>query len=121
MDSLRMDSLSEKLLGHERRNAELIKYFTERQINLSEPRSIELHFWAWGQPNSVRLAHSLYGREFMLLMLGPARLEDDPDRWNIEAGTRLSIVDVVDKNFTGGLVDLAAKFDAEYDGWGTTV
>ena len=115
-----MDSLSKKV-GHKQRNMELLKAFIEKKVNLDEPRSIDLHFWAWGQPNSVQLAHELYQKGLLILNLSPAYIDSDPERWNIEAGTKLSIAKVVDEVFTGELVDLAARFDANYDGWGTSV
>ena len=110
-----------KLLGHVQRNLALVKVFSEKQFDLNEPRSVELHFWSWNHPNSVRLAHELYKKGFMLLLLKPAFLEQDPDRWNIEAGTRASIYKVVSEEFTASLVDLAQSLQSDYDGWGTSV
>lgn len=111
-----------KLNGHAERNKKLIEVFRSKNVDLDESRSIDLHFWAWGQPSSVRLAHELYKRGFMVLMLGPARSQDqDPDLWNIQAGTVAMISHVVTDEFTAMLTDLAAQFDADYDGWGTAV
>jgi regulator of RNase E activity RraB len=112
-----------KLNGHAERNKKLIEVFRSKNVDLNQSRSIDLHFWAWGQQNSVRLPHELYKRGFMVLMLGPARSQDqdDPDLWNVEAGTGATISHVVTEEFTATLTDLAAQFDAEYDGWGTAV
>ncbi len=57
----------------------------------------------------------------MVLLLKPALLDNDAERWNIEAGTRMSIKSVVAEEFTGSLIDLANSVKAEYDGWGTSV
>jgi regulator of RNase E activity RraB len=110
-----------KLLAHAKRNRELVRVFTDKHVDLDTPRSVELHFWAWGQSNSALLAQELYKRGFMLLLLKPAQLESDPQRWNIEAGTRSSISKVISDEFTGTLIDIASIFEAEYDGWGTAV
>jgi hypothetical protein len=110
-----------KLDAHAERNKELLRVFAEKQVNLGEPRSIDLHFWAWNQPSAIGLAHQLYKRGFMLLILMPAGLPDDPERWNIEAGTKASITSVIAEEFTVELIELAANFGAEYDGWGTSV
>jgi hypothetical protein len=110
-----------KLTGHEQRNKELLLLFRAKQVNLDEKRSIDLHFWAWSQSDSVRLAHELYRRGFTILLLKPAILPDDPERWNVEAGTRSTISSIVDSKFTEMLVDLASSFNADYDGWGTLI
>jgi regulator of RNase E activity RraB len=111
-----------KLEGHAERNLKLVDIFQQKGVNLDEVRSIEVHFWARGQRNSARLAHELYKRGYMVLVLGPARAENaDPDLWNIEAGLGASISKAVSPEFTAMITDLASEFDAEYDGWGTSV
>jgi regulator of RNase E activity RraB len=110
-----------KLLGHTERNKELVRVFNEKRVNLDEPRSVEVHFWVSGQANSALLAQELYKRGFVLLLLKPASLQDDPGRWNIEAGIKMSILKVISDEFTETLVDLATAFGADYDGWGTSV
>ena len=110
-----------KLLGHAKRNTELLRVFTDKQVNLDSPRSIELHFWAWSQASSAQLAQELYRKGLMLLMLKPAQLQNDPGRWNIEAGTKATISKAISDEFTEELVDLASKYEADYDGWGTSV
>ena len=71
-----------KITGHNQRNAELVRVFSSKQVDLHQARSVELHFWAWGQPNSVRLAHELYQQGFIVLVLKPAFIEDGKDRCN---------------------------------------
>jgi regulator of ribonuclease activity B len=110
-----------KLLGHRKRNEQLLRTFIEKQVNLDQLRPVELHFWASRQPDSVNLGHELYKRGFRLLMLNPASLGDDRERWNIEAGTMTSISNVTSEEFTETLIDVAATFGAEYDGWGTSI
>jgi len=110
-----------KLLGHAERNMALLQVFQKKKVDIKLVRPVEFHFWAWGQPSSVRLAHELYNRGFIILLLKPALLSDDPERWNIEAGNKMSISSVIEERFTETLVDVASMFDAEYDGWGTSV
>jgi hypothetical protein len=110
-----------KLHGHFERNRHLLKVFREKRVDLEESRPVELHFWARGQPNSVRLASELYKRGFTLLQLRPAQRPDNADLWNIEAGTTASISRVTSEEFVAMLTDVAAACDADYDGWGTSV
>jgi hypothetical protein len=109
------------LNGHFERNRSLLNVFREKQVNLEQSRPVELHFWAWGQPSSVRLAQELYKRGFTVLLLKPAQRPDDADLWNVEAGAMDSILHVTTEEFTAMLTDLAAGFDAVYDGWGTSI
>jgi hypothetical protein len=115
-----MDSPN-KLSAHQARNAALLAQFKERNINLAEVRSVDLHFWAWGQPMAVNVGHALYKRGYVVLRLGQASVPDDPTRWNIEAGAKLSIQQVTDGTFVQEMIALAGGFGAEYDGWGTSL
>jgi len=111
-----------KLDAHAERNKKLLEVFREKNVDLDESRSIEVHFWAWGQSSSARLAQELYKRGFIVLLLGPARNQQgDPNLWNVEAGTATTISRAVSAEFTETLTDLATSFEAEYDGWGTSV
>jgi regulator of RNase E activity RraB len=111
-----------KLDAHAERNNKLLEIFREKRVDLDESRSIEVHFWAGGQQSSVRLAQELYRRGFIVLLLGPARNQQGrPDLWNVEAGTATTISRAVSEEFTESLTDLATTFEAEYDGWGTTI
>ena len=112
---------SAKLLGHLERNRELLRIFREKRIDLEKARSIDIRFWSSDQSSAVRLASELYKRGYTLLLLGPARVRDKSDLWNIEASTLVSISRAASEDFASMLTDLAAEFGAEFDGWGTSV
>ena len=116
-----VDDRQGKLAGHHARNRQLLMVFAEKSVSLDELRLVEFHFWAFEQHNAVELGHELRKRGFELLALKPVSSQHDPECWNIEASMVASISSVISQEFTEALLDLAARFGAEYDGWGTSV
>ena len=109
------------VLAHDTRNVGLLELLHKKGANIEESRSIECHFWAWSQKDAAHLAKELYGLGYLLLMLAPAAIEENPRRWNIEAGVRTSPTQAARHEFSEKLVRLAAKYNCIYDGWGTSV
>ncbi len=58
---------------------------------------------------------------FLVRLLAPAPGENDPDRWSIEAGAKIPLVQAAGDELTEKLVRIATKEDAVFDGWGTSV
>jgi hypothetical protein len=114
-------SIEEIISGHETRNASLRRVFLEKKVDLTEPRDIECHFWAWGAKDADALGEALKKRSFELLAVRPAAISDDPDRWNLEAVIRQSIDLTMRREFIDELVRLADAHGGVYDGWGTSV
>jgi regulator of RNase E activity RraB len=112
---------SAALFGHFERNQELLRIFKEKLVDIEEPRTIEIHFWATNQANAARLASELYRMGFTLLLLQPAQTSEGTELWNIEASTFASISYVASEHFTTALTNLAVHLSVEYDGWGTSV
>ena len=54
-------------------------------------------------------------------MLAPAPLANDPERWAVEAGAKISLTEALSDERTEKLVILAAEEDAVFDGWGTSI
>lgn len=109
------------LEAHRLRNSPLLRKFRERNISLTDTRSVELHFWAHGQAGAVELANALKKKGYTLLRLNPANAADSPDLWNIEVAAELSIEGVVHQQFVSEMIRLAEEVGAEYDGWGTVI
>jgi regulator of RNase E activity RraB len=107
--------------GHNARNAELLRHIQEKGVAIGEIRSIEHQFYAQGQKNAALLARELYNRGYLVLVLAPPGAEDDSDYWNVEVGIQRTPAEAASHSVTEELVRLAAKFDADYDGWGTLI
>jgi regulator of RNase E activity RraB len=107
--------------AHSHRNQQLKIQLSQKGVDLNSPRSIELHFWAWNQKDASLLAKALYEKGLIILVLSPANIEDDPNCWNIEAGINKTIEEITDRSTTEELIKLADEFNAEFDGWGTSI
>jgi hypothetical protein len=100
--------------GHEVRNASLRQVFLNKNVDLTEPRKIECHFWAWSREDTTELSESLKRRGFEILTQRPAA------RAGAEAAVRQSIDLTLRPEFTDELSRLADSHNALYDGWGTS-
>jgi len=87
------------------------------KIEIEEQK--ELHFWAFRRQDAVMLAKALYDDGLIVLAL--AHVPDDGDRWNIEAGIKETVENLTGAPMVRKFVELAAQFDAIYDGWGMSV
>jgi Regulator of ribonuclease activity B len=114
-------AIAKEINGHRDRNRELRAKFEERNLSLDEPRPIDFHFWAWTARDAAVLGRSLYEMGFLVRLLAPAPTENDPDRWSVEAGAKIPLMQALAGELTEKLVKLAAAEDAVFDGWGTSV
>jgi hypothetical protein len=115
------EETAEAILRHRHRNQSLKRLFEEKGINLDEPRPTDFHFWAWSQRDAAVLGKRLYEMGFLIRLLAPASIENDPDRWSVEAGAKIPLAESLGDSLTEKLVHLAAAEDAVFDGWGTSV
>ena len=112
----------ETVNGHSARNADLVRKLKDRGVDLETPRSIEHHFWSKTQRDAALLSNDLYKRGFLLLVLAPAaRKEGSEYTWNVEAGFKETVQHAASDDVVRDLVDLAARFNSRYDGWGTSI
>jgi hypothetical protein len=58
---------------------------------------------------------------FLIRLLAPTQAENDPDRWSVEAGARIPLIQAAGDELTEKLIRLAAEQDSAFDGWGTSV
>jgi regulator of RNase E activity RraB len=114
-------SFTEKLQGHKNRNIELLANLRSKNVPLDQPRSVELHFWTSGQESAAKLAFELYKQRYIVLRLAPANIREDPQRWNVEAGAKLSPDQLADEALIKNLINLATLCSSVFDGWGTSV
>jgi len=112
-----MNAISE----HGERNAALRLRFEARKADLSEPRPIEFHFWAWTQRDAAVLARGLYEMGFLVRLLAPAPVDGDAERWAVEGGAKIPLEQALGAELTEKLVRLAVKEDAVLDGWGANI
>jgi hypothetical protein len=113
--------MTDTIARHRNRNLELRATFEKRNVNLEEPRLIDFHFWARTQRDAAVLGRALYGMGFLIRLLAPAPTESDQARWSVEAGTKIPLNEALGADLTEKLVELAAKEDAVFDGWGTSI
>ena len=115
------DQTAEAIMRHSNRNQSLKLLFEEKGVSLDEPRPIDFHFLAWSQRDAAVVAKRLYEMGFLIKLLAPAPIENDPDRWSVEAGAKIPLAESLGGSLTEKLVHLAAMEDAVFDGWGTSV
>jgi len=106
---------------HRERNRELKGCFEARQVDLSEARPVEFHFWAWTQRDAAVLARGLYEMGFLIRLLAPAPSSEDADRWAVDAGAKIPLEQALGEELADKLIRLAGKDDAVFDGWGASV
>ena len=111
--------IQESIEGHERRNLALRRVLIEKGVDLTEPRTVDCHFWAWSEEDSIGLADGLTKLGFKITA---RRLSKNSTvRWNIEASIWQSAALTLRPEFTDELARLAAANFARYDGWGTSI
>jgi regulator of RNase E activity RraB len=109
------------ILGHNKRNPELLRALSSKRAALNEARSIDHHFWANSQNEAVMLAKALYDSGYLILAISPVVTEDGSTLWNVDAGIKQPPNVAASKQLSEELTPLAGRFDSVYDGWGTTV
>src|SRR5215813_6661528 len=115
------EALAVELCRHHERNPELRVKFEQKETNLEESRPVEFYFCARSQRDAAVLGRSLYQLGFLIRQIAPAATDDDPERWLVEAGARISLHQALGDELAKKLIDLAAAEDATFDGWGTSI
>lgn len=115
-----MIDIREQINGHLKRNEMLKNTLIDKGVALNQSRSIELQFWAFAKQDAILLAKTLYDEKLLILTLAPVR-DDTRVRWNIEAELKDSVDNLTSFCMVKKFVELAARFNAVYDGWGTAV
>ena len=113
-------NIEEEISGHRQRDEMLRQSLRVKGVDLGEQRSVELHFWAFNKRDAVMRAKALYDDGLLVLALAPVPNVED-ERWNVEAGAKDSVEHLTSEGPVRKFVELAAKYNAKYDGWGTLV
>jgi regulator of RNase E activity RraB len=114
-----MPSRGEQLEDLRVRNKTLLESLRSKRVVLDQHRQVEHHFWAASQKSAALLARELYVRGFLVLKIAPS--EGDPPEWSIDAERKSTALQAASEDTVREMVDLARRFEAIYDGWGTGV
>ena len=88
-------------------------------VDLEEKRTIDLHFWAFGEAAARDLEGALETAGYSVSVSKPS--EADSSLWNVESQVNTSPLAVTTPFFVERLVRLAIENQAEFDGWGTSI
>ena len=108
------------IAAHAKRNEELKRMLRSKGVEFNTNQSIELHFWAFKRQEAVMLAKALYDEGLIVLALAPLP-DDDEGRWNVEAGIKETVEHLTTLAVVRKFAELAAQFNAIYDGWGMSL
>lgn len=116
------DEIQAMLDGHRHRNANLLEHISSKGRRLDEPCSVEFAFVTKKQRDAALLARELYARGLLVLMISPGSPADDGSiKWTVEAGAQRTFAEAGSDALSEELARLASKFDARYDGWGSSI
>jgi hypothetical protein len=111
-------NLGEIIDGHVARNDALCKLLESKGVDLSNKRTIDLHFWADDKSAAHQLASALRSRGYSTVTLDKTETDET---WSVEVEVQASVLDVIDINFIEDLAKLAMNNQGEFDGWGTEI
>ena len=101
------------------RNHTLVAQLLKHGVSLSQPRTIDCHFWLRTELQAKALAQKLQARGFEILRTNAASGESG--LWNLEASISQSPNHTAKVSFIREMVRLAQECGGTYDGWGTQV
>jgi len=119
VSQLSESEIQKAIQSHLARNRELKKLITSRGVDLEEKRTIDLHFWAYGEVAAHELEIALEAAGYLVSVSKPS--EGDSGLWSVESQINTSPPAVTTPFFVEKVVRLAAKHQAEFDGWGTSI
>jgi hypothetical protein len=105
-----------RIRNHLSRNAALMSLIESTGASVDEHRNIECHFWAPTEQAAYELAGELRRRGFSTL-----RTNQSDDVWNLEVVIVQSARIAASEQFTTDMATTAERFEAIYDGWGTSL
>jgi regulator of RNase E activity RraB len=108
------DELAEQLA----RNEQIVQTIERHGADLDEERPIDFFFYTTTHADALSLAADLEATGFETAYVPE---EDNEGKWAVQAIRNDSVVNVTQPTFVEQIVRLAAKYLAEFDGWGTEV
>jgi regulator of RNase E activity RraB len=100
------------------RNEKLLEVFREQGADLGEERPIDFFFYTGDHESAEALANDLWVLGFSEVIVGS---EARDGKWSVTGVFQASVERITDKAFVESLVRVAAKYLAEFDGWGAPV
>jgi regulator of RNase E activity RraB len=113
--------INENIVGQQQRNAELLAVLRDKGVQIDEERPIEHHFWGARQEDAALLAKMLYTNGYLVLEIAPVDTDDGSECWNVEARIEQTPRFAASRQLSEELARMAARFDCDYDGWGTRI
>lgn len=98
-------------------NKALIEAFETEGGDLDAPREVDFSFYAGSREDAASLVRDLESRGFQ----AETGDETKEGTWSVHATLQASVNAVTDERFVEDLVRLAAKYLAEFDGWGAAI
>jgi regulator of RNase E activity RraB len=100
------------------RNERLVEAIVRHGGELEEERPIDFFFYAENRSDADALANDLEEIGF-----DSTHVPDDPvdGKWSVQAVRMATVLEVTDEVFVERIVRLAAKYLAEFDGWGAPI
>jgi regulator of RNase E activity RraB len=108
------DELTEQLM----RNEKIVETIVRHGADLEEERPIDFFFFTNSHADALALAADLEAAGFEDAYVPD---EDHEGKWAVQAIRNDSVTNVTESVFVEQIVRLAAKYLAEFDGWGTEV
>lgn len=110
--------INDELLQQLARNEKLVETMLEHGADLDEPRPIDFFFFASTAADAKSLAGDLQALGFESAYIAEEEIEG---KWAVQVVRNDTVADVTKEAFVEQLVRMAAKYLAEFDGWGTAV
>lgn len=113
------DDILQAIAGHEARNLALVEALHRHKVAFTHERLTDQYFWAPDEPAARGLAGDLAALGLLIENVGPGQTADGVPLWDVSARVRWSPAQVVKRDTVELFVRVAAKWGAQYDGWGT--
>jgi hypothetical protein len=111
-------AIQKRVEEHGGRNATLMTLLESKGITLHEPCALDLFFYVNDPIKAEALARELNEKRYPALVIGPKMGKSTLKKWTVKGGIQCSPSEAASHQMTEDLVRMAAKWDAEYDGWG---
>jgi len=110
--------IEDEVMAQRARNEKLVETIVRHGGELEEERPIDFFFYAENRVDAEALAEDLE-----LIGFDSTHVPDDPieGKWSVQAVRMATVLEVTDDAFVERIVRTAAKYLAEFDGWGAPV
>ena len=110
--------IQDELTGQLARNEQLVQTIERHGGDLDEERPIDFFFYTNTHADALALAADLEASGFETAYVPD---EANEGKWAVQAIRNDTVANITQLPFVEQIVRLAAKYLAEFDGWGTSV